>query len=164
MERADTGSVPVTGLRFSKFFRSPIDNCFCKLALKRSDSATQLSLERKNFGSRTRLQETDSGQLFLVPHVLWLPPRLLYRKISKYPQVQMNQALWLQFIRTPGRGVPPRPWANFASRQIFDGCDEIKLCGGETNSQKKRQMVRWLSEASQWTTVPAMSDFVLFER
>ena len=70
LERADTGSVPVTGLRFSKFFRSPIDNCFCKLALKRSDSATQLSLEQKNFGSCTRLQETDPGQLFLVPHVL----------------------------------------------------------------------------------------------
>ena len=70
MRRADTGSVPATGLRFSKFFRSPIDNCFCKLALKRSDSATQLSLERKNFGSCTRLQETDPGQLFLVPHVL----------------------------------------------------------------------------------------------
>lgn len=66
MRRADTGSVPVTGLRFSKFFRSPIDNCFCKLALKRSDSATQLSLERKNFGSRTRLQETDPGQLFFI--------------------------------------------------------------------------------------------------
>ena len=40
----------------------------------------------------------------------------------------------------------------------------MKLCGGDTNSQKERQAVRGLSEASQWTTVPAMSDFVLFER
>lgn len=82
MRRADTGSVPVTGLRFSKFFRSPIDNCFCKLALKRSDSATQLSLERKNFGSRTRLQETDPGQLFSFTQGLYSSSRRLYHKLS----------------------------------------------------------------------------------